>query len=180
VTLSPSSVSSSASLNGLPQHLVVTFENGALTVSAHGATSGSIVRLIGSQTGAEIEIASQADEPVVAELGPGSARDVLRTLLVGSRFNYILVGSTTDPTALTKVVLLPKLIAERGSTPETNISQPALRDGDQQPETASLPEFVYQGDSSQGSMSSIRDQQRMLQQFRQAVLGNLRQEHTPK
>jgi hypothetical protein len=162
------------------QPAVVVFENGVLTICTHDSTWDDILQSLQSATGADIEIPPHAEELVNVQLGPAPVREVVRALLTGSQFDYILVGSTADPTALTKVLLLPKLIAERGSTPEISKTQPALRAGDQPQETANLPEFVYQGDSSQGSLSSIRDQQRMLQPFRQAVLGSLPQEHTPK
>jgi len=59
------------------------------------------------QTQAEIDI-PDAKERVVTHLGPGPAREVIAALLNGSRFNYVLLGSPLDATALTRVVLVAK------------------------------------------------------------------------
>ena len=49
-----------------------------------------------------------SSERVVADLGPGPARDVIAQLLNGTHFNYVMVGSATDPTAVQSIVLTPK------------------------------------------------------------------------
>ena len=46
-----------------------------------------------------------ANERVVTHLGPGAPRDVLAVLLNGSSFNYVMVGSSSDPTAVSSVIL---------------------------------------------------------------------------
>jgi len=44
----------------------------------------------------------------VGNFGPAPARDVLTSLLNGSHFNYLLLGSPTDPAALDRVILMAK------------------------------------------------------------------------
>ena len=85
----------------------VTYENNQLTIVAPNSTLGDILRAVRKLTGAEIDVPS-APERVVTRLGPGPARDVIADLLNGSRFNYVLLGSPTDNSALTRVVLVAK------------------------------------------------------------------------
>jgi hypothetical protein len=87
----------------------VTYQNGKLTILANNSTLGDILRAVHNSTGAEIEI-DAADERVVTELGPGPAREVLGELLAGSQFDYVLLGSPTDASILTRVVLLHKSV----------------------------------------------------------------------
>ena len=100
--------SSPASLEQLaPSAPTVTYANGVLTISAHNSKLSDILREIRNQTGADVDISPQAEERVVTHLGPGPARDVLDSLLAGSQFNYVIVGSAADPKGLARVLLLP-------------------------------------------------------------------------
>jgi hypothetical protein len=85
----------------------VTYENSQLTIVAPNSTLADILRAVRKQTGADIEIPA-APERVVTHLGPGPAREVVADLLNGSRFNYVLLGSPSDQSALTRVVLVAK------------------------------------------------------------------------
>ncbi len=85
----------------------VTYQNEQLTIVAPNSTLGDILRAVRKQTGAEIEVPA-APERVVTHLGPGPAREVVAELLNGSRFNYVLLGSSANDAALTRVVLVPK------------------------------------------------------------------------
>jgi hypothetical protein len=106
----------------LPQ---VSYENGQLTIIAPNSTLGDILRAVRKQTGADIEIPVATDR-VVTHLGPGPARDVMAELLNGSRFNYVLLGSPENPSALTRVVLVA-----RTDTAGPNVQQPPQRPGQQ-------------------------------------------------
>ncbi len=88
----------------------VSFEGGLLTISAQNSTLGEILRDVRKLTGASIEIpqGSAASERVVTHLGPGAPRDVMAGLLNGSSFDYVMLGSSSDPTAISSVVLLAK------------------------------------------------------------------------
>jgi hypothetical protein len=94
-----------------PTPAKVTFEGGLLTISAQNSTLGEILRDVRKLTGASIEIppgSNGGNERVVTHLGPGAPRDVLAVLLNGSSFNYVMIGSNSDPTAVSSVVLLSK------------------------------------------------------------------------
>ena len=88
----------------------VSYQGGLLTISAQNSTLGEILRDVRKVTGASIEIpsGSGASERVVAHLGPAAPRDVLAGLLNGSAFNYVMLGSNSDPTAVASVILTPK------------------------------------------------------------------------
>jgi len=94
----------------------VAYSGGQLTIVAHNSTLGDILRAVHAQTGAELEIPSNATERVVATLGPGPARDVLATLLNGTHFNYVMLGSPSDPTTVQRVVLTAKTGPETATT----------------------------------------------------------------
>lgn len=87
----------------------VTYENGQLTILAQNATLGEILKQVRQLTGASIDLpAGGAPERVVTQIGPGAPRDVLAVLLNGSAFNYVMLGSSSDPTAIASVMLTPK------------------------------------------------------------------------
>jgi hypothetical protein len=72
----------------------VTFAKGMLTIHAEKATLAQVLFEVQRQTQADIGIPAGAEqEEVIADLGPASARDVLASLLNGSTYNFIFVGS---------------------------------------------------------------------------------------
>jgi hypothetical protein len=98
----------------------VTFEKGMLTIVAPNSTLGDVLREVRSHTSADIDVPANASERVALRLGPAPARDVMAELLNGSRFNYILLGSPENATALVRVVLVAKTGPD---TPETPAAQ---------------------------------------------------------
>src|SRR5579862_3757040 len=106
----------------------VSFQNNQLTIVAPNSTLGDILRAVRKQTGADIDI-PPAPERVVTHLGPGPAREIIAELLNGSRFNYVLLGSPSDETVLTRVVLVAKSgpeVAPGPATPAASNAQPAI------------------------------------------------------
>lgn len=95
----------------------VGFAQGQLTISAQNSTLGDILRAVRKQTGASVEVPGNATERVVGKFGPGPARDVLTALLNGSHFNYVLLGSATDPAALDRVVLISRSAVQAEDQP---------------------------------------------------------------
>ena len=155
----------------------IVYDKGLLTITAFNSTLGDVLRGICKQTGAEIDIPPQADELVAVHLGPGAARDVVQSLLAGSRFNYVIVGSNTDANRLTKILLLP-LIAERFSDQVVNtaaVQQPSVL----RSESNDIEEALQLSDNPQGSPLPIRAQQQMLQQHRQMVMQDLERKQGP-
>ena len=94
----------------------VAYSAGQLTIVAHNSTLGDILRAVHAQTGAELDIPANANERVVAALGPGPARDVLATLLNGTHFNYVMLGSPSNPTSVQRVVLTAKTGPDTATT----------------------------------------------------------------
>jgi len=91
-----------------PSPAQVTYSKDTLTINANNATLGDILLAVHRQTGATIDISGNATDPVVGRFGPGPARDVLSVLLNGCQFNYVLLGSATNPSGLERVVLMSK------------------------------------------------------------------------
>jgi hypothetical protein len=86
----------------------VRFSNGLLSIVAENSTLSDILRAVRTQTGAAVEIPPNATERVVTHLGPGPAREVLASLLNGSHFNYVMLGSATNPNMVDRVILTSK------------------------------------------------------------------------
>lgn len=116
----------------------VSFENGQLSILAPNSTLGDILRAVRKQTGAEIDVPNDAQERVVTHLGPGPARDVMADLLNGSHFNYVLLGSPENPSALTRVVLVAKTGPDNPA-PTNSQQQPAIAQAGTNPNMAPPP-----------------------------------------
>ena len=86
--------------------LQVSYQNGMLGVNANKATLSEVLYAIQQRTGAEISIPAGAEqERVVTDIGPAPAAEVLARLLNGSRFNFLILNSATDPRQLDRVIL---------------------------------------------------------------------------
>jgi hypothetical protein len=164
-----------ATLEQLPPNPpTIVYDNGLLIISAHNSTLGDILRRIRGLTGADIEVPPQADERVFVRLGPALPRDILRSLLAGSRFNYLIVGSDTDPNGLAKVLLFPKPGTENPPQPLTNAAAAAPRLLNAE---SNIGEAVSQ--EPQEGEPPVRAQQRMLQQRREMIMQELQQNRQP-
>ena len=87
----------------------VLFENGLLSIRSNKANLSEVLSEVRRRTGAEIAIPAGAEaEQVFTNLGPGAPKEVLASLLNGSHFNFIVVGSERDPNGIGRVVLTPK------------------------------------------------------------------------
>jgi hypothetical protein len=102
----------------------VIFQHGLLTIAAQNSSLGDILRAVRNQTGAVVEVPANATERVVGNFGPGPARDVLSSLLNGSHFNYVLLGSATNPDALERVILTVKSGNEPAPTETASATPP--------------------------------------------------------
>jgi hypothetical protein len=102
----------------------VSYHGGLLTIAAQNSTLGEILRDVRKLTGAAIEIPpGSGAERVVAYLGPGAPRDVLAALLNGSSLNYVILGSSSDPTMVSSVTLSPKPSAAGETQSAVNLHQ---------------------------------------------------------
>ena len=110
-----------------PTPAKVSYQGGLLTISAENASLGEILRDVRKLTGASIEIppgSAAANERVVTHLGPGTPRDVLVGLLNGSSFNYVMLGSSSDPAAITTVILTANPSSSGATQTAANVSNP--------------------------------------------------------
>ena len=110
--------------------------NGLLTIEANNSTLADVLTGVRRETKAAIDLpAGASGERVVASLGPGSPQSVLTSLLNGSRFDYIILGSQDQPDAVQRVILRAKsgpepppagaTVEQRGPTPGGVNPQPA-------------------------------------------------------
>jgi hypothetical protein len=91
-----------------PPVIEVRFQNGLMSVNAERTNLAAVLMEIHKQTGADVAIPAGAEqEQVVAKLGPAPARDVVASLLNGSRYNFVMVGSDND-SSLRRLILTPK------------------------------------------------------------------------
>jgi hypothetical protein len=173
----------------------VTYQSGQLTIVAPNSTLGDILRAVRKQTGADIDV-PDAKERVVTHLGPGPARDVIAELLNGSRFNYVLLGSPTDPKVLTRIVLVARTgvdatppgnppgqqqaILRQGAiapTPEQQEMPPDANDADAQPEDNPTPDDTAEQPTADGEQPvstpeqpGVKTPQQLLQEMQQRQL----------
>jgi AMIN domain len=86
--------------------LEVSFQGGLLSITSNKASLSEVLFAIHERTGAEIAIPAGAEqEKVVVDLGPAPAPEVLAHLLNGSKFNFLILSSSTDSGALDRVIL---------------------------------------------------------------------------
>jgi len=108
-------------LNQLPLEQVpavppqVSYQAGQLSIVAHNSTLADVLRAVRKETGAEVDFPAGANDRIVTDIGPGPARDVLAKLLNGSHFNYVMLGSPSDPTMVQRIVLTSKAGTETAS-----------------------------------------------------------------
>ncbi len=121
----------------------MTYRNGELTIDSKNATLSQVLRSVQSQTGASLDLPpGAASERVVATLGPGKPKDVLATLLNGSKFNYVILGESNNPGGVQKVILMAKTTGGATANPTIATSNPTPN-GPHQPQAIEPPEDEY-------------------------------------
>jgi hypothetical protein len=125
---------------------MVAYKSGQLTIVAQNSTLGDILRSVHAQTGATVDMPSNSTERVVGHFGPGPAREVLASLLNGSHFDYVLLGTAVNPNALDKVVLLARPIGPEESLAVQAQAAPAGPPGS--PVPFARPQVPGQGDDA--------------------------------
>jgi hypothetical protein len=89
--------------------LEVSFQDGLLSIRAYKASLSEVLFAVHQRTGAEVAISAGAEqEQVVADIGPAPAPEVLARLLNGSKFNFLILSSASDPRMLDRVILSPR------------------------------------------------------------------------
>jgi hypothetical protein len=84
----------------------VTYEDGQLTIIAENAKLSDVMSAVRACTGADVDLpASASGERIWVRLGPGPARKILATLLGGTKLDYVIQASETDPDGIRNVWL---------------------------------------------------------------------------
>jgi hypothetical protein len=123
----------------------VTYKNGQLTIDSRNATLSQVLHSVQAQTGASIDIPPGAgSERVVATLGPGQPKDVLASLLNGSKFNYVILGEADNPGAVQKVILTASTGAGGLVGPSVATTSPNTPLTPQPPQAVDPPDDEYQ------------------------------------
>jgi len=93
----------------------VTYADGKLTIVAENVPLSEVLVAVRQAMGADLEIpVGAAAEHVWVHAGPGPARTILRDMLDGTDFDYVIQASENDEDGVRSVVL-----ALRSKTPET-------------------------------------------------------------
>lgn len=88
---------------------LVTYEDGELTIIAENSPLSEVMKALRACLGADIDLpANDTDQHIWVRLGPGPARRVLRDLLDGTEFNYVIQASESDPSGIRSVLLTPR------------------------------------------------------------------------
>jgi hypothetical protein len=114
---------------------IAQLTDGKLTIRANGQDFASVLESVRSATGFTVEMPSGVDsEPVFLSMGPASVTDSLITLMEGTKYNYIIVGSEKDPRLVKRLILSERtsasaatLVASTQGAPGT--PQPSLYGG---------------------------------------------------
>ena len=107
-----------------PRKVEVNFSNGKLKIWADKATLSEVLTEVHRKTGAEVTIPpGSGQDPIIANLGPAPAREVLAALLYGSPFNFVIIGSDNDPSQLRGIFLTSR----QGGSGDSGMSYPAVQ-----------------------------------------------------
>jgi len=115
-----------------------------LTVAAENSTLADILKSIETVTHATLEGTQPDTERVFGQFGPGAPRQVLNSILSGSRYDFILVGGVDDPGSVERIMLSPHgtaptvrgagQMAARQNVPTPNTDEEEERDVAEQPQ----------------------------------------------
>jgi hypothetical protein len=100
----------------------VTYEAGQLTIVAENSKLSDVMSALRACTGADVDLpAGSSSERIWARLGPGPARQILATLLGGTKLDYVIQASETDPDGIKNVWL-----TRRTETAAVAIARPGI------------------------------------------------------
>jgi hypothetical protein len=105
----PPPVSASTAEKATTKPLQVTYEEGQLTIIAENSALSDVMKALRAALEMDIDLpASVAEQRIWVHLGPGPARRVLRDLLDGTEFNYVIQASESDVDGIRSVMLSPR------------------------------------------------------------------------
>ncbi|HEY2390405.1 MAG TPA: hypothetical protein VGK22_04470 [Candidatus Angelobacter sp.] len=118
----------------------VEYVRGQLSVISHGAPLGQVLKLIAAKTRATVGVSPELqNEPVAAQLGPGSVREVITKLLDSPRIDYILLGTGQDSDSVQRIVVQSRRSMGRGTMAEIRPPQPVQDEESQLDENGKMP-----------------------------------------
>jgi len=114
----------------------VTYEAGQLTIVAENSKLSDVMSALRACTGADVDLpAGSSSERIWARLGPGPARQILATLLGGTKLDYVIQASESDPDGIKNVWLTrrtegPAIATARPVAPPARPLPPRLSDSE--------------------------------------------------
>lgn len=121
----PPAISASTVEKPTTKPLEVTYEDGQLTIIAENSTLSDVMKALRTVLGMDIDLpANVAEQRIWIHLGPGPARRVLRDLLDGTEFNYVIQASERDADGI-QSVLLTQRSKSAGSTEAPGMAERA-------------------------------------------------------
>jgi len=85
----------------------VIFQNGLLSVESVNSRLIDILNGIRNKTGMQFEGVQASPERVAGKFGPAPPDEVLRNLLQGSKYDYVIIGMPEKPEMVQRVILTP-------------------------------------------------------------------------
>lgn len=151
-------------VNDPPQQASVAWSAQGLSIDAKNSSLEQILNDIAAQTGVKIQ-GMDKDERVFGVYGPGQPRDVLSTLLEGTDYNVLMVGSG-EQGAPQQIVLSSK--PSGGPQPNAPVSQ---NDAYEPPEAPyEPPQPIPQPQPPAPPNQAPRSPQQILQEMQQRQL----------
>jgi hypothetical protein len=149
-----------------PTQAMIATAPGSLTIKATNASLTQTLQRIAEKTGMQIDGAT-GDERVFGTFGPGDPRDVLNSLLDGTAYNVIMVGSLAN--GAPRELLLSARSAGGASTPSPQPAPASADDdsADSTPDDTPQPIQPRPTGMGPGGQMQPHSPQEMLQQLRQ-------------
>jgi hypothetical protein len=141
-SLMPQDNAASVETPAAKPRLEIEVRDGLVRVIAEHVPLRDVLKAIGASTGAEVQFPKGAlQEQVFVHLGLGTPQEVVRELLKGLHFNYVILSSNSEPGSITRLILTKATTGSNGnvSTPNTiltdEIATPGLYGGAFEPDT---------------------------------------------
>lgn len=94
----------------------VTYLDGQLAIRSQGSTLAEVLKAVAQKTGAVIEVpAGGGLERVFERAGPANTDSVLRSLLTGSDFNFVILTPPQTPHRPARVLLFARVAGSAGA-----------------------------------------------------------------
>jgi hypothetical protein len=149
------------------QDAQIVFANGNLSIHADNSSLAAILHQVASNSGMKIE-GLGGDERVFGNFGPGTPRDVLADLLVGTAYNQVLLGDLSNG-APRELILSPTRGGAASPSPAPQVSANANAE-DNEPEAVEAPPPPPQeapAASGQQPPPGVRTPQQLFEQLQQ-------------